>query len=624
MTKCAPKLQPLLSPDQIQQMHRAALEILETVGIKVEHPRLIQMLTAQNDVTIEDNWVRLQPDVVDRYVNEQRQRARLFSHPETSEIHCSAGGYASYTVDMETDEVRPITTNDLIQYTKLIHAMNDAGYPISGSCPGFPQDVPPPLRPLAQYKIGAEYSKFGGNADIPSIPIAEYIREMQQVMGRLLRSSQPSASFSLPLYIVSPLRLQGDSLERVLHFWDELSSISVSSMPMIGVSLPIFFPDAFVLAMAEVMGGYTILRLMGAANVSFSVNAHPFDMKYTTLTFASPEHNLCDLTQMEINRFYGISHPGSRSLRTMAKRPGIQAAAEKSASAVIGALAGSRSFSSGGVMALDELFSPEQLVIDCEIIAYVKRFIEGYEFSRLRLGIQDIREMSLCGNFLEHDSTLKHYRDTYWMPQLFEHTMLRQWFEIGEPDLRRHAQAIVHEMIQKYDYRLDEAKQRQLNKIYEHAKCKLKLHPKIPPHLTSSIEFPIANADTLHTQLPGKIIGEFTSPLNFAPEFPFMFNYLIETEAHISIFDTKGQEIQNIDFATEGVSIGKHQMFELKKGEYTVKEDFMVTATPDSVFLEGQLLESKMSFDWNFTASDNGIYDFYIAQRMLDTELIGG
>jgi len=473
MAKCVPKLQQFLSRDQIQQMHQAALEILETVGIKIEHPRLIQMLAGQDGVTIKDGWARLRPDVVDRYVNEQRQRARLFSHPETSEIHCAAGGYASYTVDMETDEVRPITTTDLIQYTKLIHAMNDAGYPISGSCPGFPQDVPPPMRPLVQYKIGAEYSKFGGSADIPSIPIAEYIREMQQVMGRLLRSSQPSASFSLPLYMVSPLRLQGDSLERILHFWDELSSISVSSMPMIGVSLPIFFPDAFVLAMAEVMGGYTILKLMGAANVSFSVNAHPFDMKYTTLTFASPEHNLCDLTQMEINRFYGTSNPGSRSLRTMAKRPGIQAAAEKAASAIIGALAGSRSFSSGGVMALDELFSPEQLVIDCEIIAYVKRFIEGYEFSGLQLSIEDIREMSIRGNFLEHESTLKHYRDTYWMPQLFEHTMLKQWFDMDEPDLRNRAKAIVHEMIQKHDFRLDESKRRQLNEIYEHAMLNL-------------------------------------------------------------------------------------------------------------------------------------------------------
>jgi trimethylamine--corrinoid protein Co-methyltransferase len=464
MEKCAPRLQQLLSQGQIQQMHDAALEILENVGIKIEHPRLIQMLTGQDGVTIDDGWARLQPDMVERYVNEQRQKARPFSHPETSEIHCSAGGYASYTVDMKTGEARPITTADLIQYTKLIHAMSESDYPISGSCPGFPQDVPPPLRPLAQYKIGAEYSKFGGVADIPSIPIAEYVREMQQVMGR--------TSFSLPLYMVSPLRLKGDSLERILHFWDELSSISVSSMPMIGVSLPIFFSDAFALAMAEVMGGYAILKLMGAADVRFSVNAHPFDMKYTTLTFASPEHNLCDLTQMEINRFYGISNPGSRSLRTMAKRPGIQSAAEKSASAIIGALAGSRSFSSGGVMALDELFSPEQLVIDCEIVAYVKRFIEGYD-SGLQMNIEDIREMSMRGNFLEHESTLNHYRDTYWIPKLFEHTMLRQWFEMDEPDLRSRIQAIVHEMIRKHDFQLDESKRRQLNEIYEHAKAKL-------------------------------------------------------------------------------------------------------------------------------------------------------
>jgi len=465
MTKCAPRLQQLLSEEQIQQMHQSALEILATIGIKIEHPRVIQMLSGQNGVTIENGWARLRADVVDQYVNEQRQHAHPFSYPETSAIHCSAGAYASYTVDMETDEVRPITTADLIQYTKLIHAMSEAGYPVSGSCPGFPQDMPPQLRPLAQYKIGAEYSKFGGTADIPSIPIAEYVREMEQVMGH--------TSFSLPLYIVSPLRLQGDSLERILHFWDELSSISVSSMPMIGVSLPIFFPDAFALAMAEVMGGYTIMKLMGGENVRFSVNAHPFDMKYTTLTFASPEHNLCDLTQMEINRFYGISNPGSRSLRTMAKRPGIQAAAEKSASAVIGALAGSRSFSSGGVMALDELFSPEQLVIDCEIVAYAKRFIEGYQFSGLQMSIEDIREMSIRGHFLEHESTLTRYRDTYWIPQLFEHTMLRQWFEMDEPDLRQRIQAIVHEMIQKHDFHLAESKRRELNEIYEHARLNL-------------------------------------------------------------------------------------------------------------------------------------------------------
>jgi len=139
--------------------------------------------------------------------------------------------------------------------------------------------------------------------------------------------------------------------------------------------------------------------------------------------------------------------------------------------------------------------------------------------------------------------------------------------------------------------------------------------------LFASVGFHVAIADTLHTQIPGETIGEFTSPLNMSKEFLFAFNYLIKTEARISILDATGKEIQTINFSTEGVSIGEHKMFELKKGEYTVKEDFTVTATPDSVFLEGQLLESKMNFEWKFTASDNGTYDFSITADAWDLKL---
>jgi hypothetical protein len=139
--------------------------------------------------------------------------------------------------------------------------------------------------------------------------------------------------------------------------------------------------------------------------------------------------------------------------------------------------------------------------------------------------------------------------------------------------------------------------------------------------LFASVEFHVAIADTLHTQIPGETIGEFTSPLNLPQESPFKFNYLIKTEAHISILDAEGQNVQTIDLSAEGVSIGEHKTFELKKGEYTIKEDFTVTGTPDSLFLQGQLLESKMRFDWKFTASDNGTYDFSITADAWDLKL---
>jgi hypothetical protein len=119
-------------------------------------------------------------------------------------------------------------------------------------------------------------------------------------------------------------------------------------------------------------------------------------------------------------------------------------------------------------------------------------------------------------------------------------------------------------------------------------------------------------AETVHTKIPGGIVGEFTSPLNLLEGMPIQFNYLLKTEAQISILDLNQQEVETLDLSVEGVSIGEHKMFELQQGEYTVTEDFTVTAEPDSILLQGQRLEIKATFDWKFVAEVDGRHDFFI------------
>jgi trimethylamine:corrinoid methyltransferase-like protein len=89
----------------------------------------------------------------------------------------------------------------------------------------------------------------------------------------------------------------------------------------------------------------------------------------------------------------------------MAKRPGVQAAAEKGASAVVGALAGSSSFMGAGTLSLDEVFSPEQLAIDREIADYALRVAQGFEFDADKLSVEIIAACAEDGAFLAHDST---------------------------------------------------------------------------------------------------------------------------------------------------------------------------------------------------------------------------
>jgi trimethylamine:corrinoid methyltransferase-like protein len=150
--------------------------------------------------------------------------------------------------------------------------------------------------------------------------------------------------------------------------------------------------------------------------------------------------------------FYGMHGVGTRSIRSMAKRPGIQGAAEKAASAVVGALAGSRSFFGAGTLSVDEVWSDEQLVIDREIADYALRVAQGFEFDAEALAVEIIEECVASGEFLAHPSTVRSHRSTYWQPSLLEHTSLHRWQQSGEPSVEAAAHHMVNEKLARFDF----------------------------------------------------------------------------------------------------------------------------------------------------------------------------
>jgi trimethylamine:corrinoid methyltransferase-like protein len=431
------------------------------VGLQVVDEHLIRHLTDYDGVRLQNSRVCLEPWLVEKHIADYRAtRPAQEKKAPDSHIHLSAGCCAHHIVDLQTDEVRPITTADLIEATKLIDALHDEA--VSGHVPGFPQDVPAALQALVEYKIGSEVSHWGGSFVAPcSIKGLEYIYEMHQVMAQ---------SFGLPLYVVSPLRVVGDSLQAILHFLDRVDHLNASSMPIMGANAPVHFVGAFVQAMAESIGGFVVLRLLApGVPVSFGIMAFCLDMRYGSITYGSPEQNLCDLIGLSIRAYYGMAGGSTRSIRTMAKRPGVQAAAEKGASAMVGALAGSRSFMGGGMLSVDEVFSPEQLIIDREIADYAGRVAQGFEFDQEKLSLEIIRECVDTADFLSHPSTLESFKSTYWMPRLFEHPMLEAWRQSGERDVREKARQMVSEKLRRYDFELGREKKETLNSIYQRA-----------------------------------------------------------------------------------------------------------------------------------------------------------
>jgi trimethylamine---corrinoid protein Co-methyltransferase len=458
LDRVVPTKQPLLSEAQRQAIHDGALALLDTVGLRVEADDWRQALAGQPGVSVDGQWVRFRPALIESLL--QRPDPAPWQPAAGDRIHLNVGCCSSHLVDPDSDEVRPITWDDLVGSVRLIDAMH--GLDVGGHCPGFPQDVPPVMQAPAEYVIGALNGRGAPSFTAPCpIEAYEYLIRMDEVLG---------LQTGLPLYVISPMRLMGDSYEVVRRYIDRVKHFSVGSMPVMGATAPIHLPSAFMQSLAEGFGGMAAIKLLQPeAEVGWGFMAFPLDMKYGNIVYGSPEMSLCDMVRLEMAAFYGRSPGGTRSIRSMAKRPGVQAAMDRAGSAVAGALMGSRSFFGAGMLSVDEVFSPEQLVIDREIADYAGRFAQGISVAPEAFDISEVAKGALSGDFMGQQATLDHFRQAYWLPRLSERRMVNGWLAGGCDDIRDRAREEMRRLQATYDFSLPREQAQALRRLYREA-----------------------------------------------------------------------------------------------------------------------------------------------------------
>jgi trimethylamine--corrinoid protein Co-methyltransferase len=197
-----------------------------------------------------------------------------------------------------------------------------------------------------------------------------------------------------------------------------------------------------------------------------SVRAHPFDMKHAAFVFGSAEDQLGTILQAQINAVYGVPLV-AKSLLTTAHGLDEQAAAEKASHTLLAALVGARMFTNAGFLAVDNYVSPIQMVIDREIVEYVRHVVEGLPVDDEAMGLAVIEEvMRADGDFLSHPSTYANFRRSAWYPDLFEHRDYLGTDSNGGRMLTDRAREIARDLIGQGDYVLPESSRSILDNIY--------------------------------------------------------------------------------------------------------------------------------------------------------------
>ena len=459
-----------LSPDRAQRVHEMALRILQEVGLEVAHQEARDRIAAEG-LTVRGGRVYLPPPVVEEFLGRRRQglppEEVLLEEPATTEITLTVGVYAHHVHDLESDRIVPYTCEKLVEMTKLVDVLTERG--VYSPAPGYPLDVPGPLQPIAQYRIGALHSRHGLR---PVDPISArsfpYVWEMAEALGHPLRH--------LPVYVFSPLRLAGESLEAVMLYRDRLEGIHVSNMASVGGTAPILPLPALAMAVAEVIGGSIVLSLVTDLPVDFGIGLHAFDLRHGSMVFGSPEAYLFGQLNAEINAFYGRYRERGQAaagIHVRANFPGAQAAAEKASLMTAGALIGVRHFDGAGILAVDEVFSPEQLLVDSEIRDMVQRLITGLDMGEGEYDwVEEVRQ-GVGSSFIGLDSTLDHYREVYWHPHLFDRGFLARQGSDGRTKLAQRARDMVQECTSRHEYQLDAPRRREVERIWQRAVAEL-------------------------------------------------------------------------------------------------------------------------------------------------------
>ena len=108
-----------------------------------------------------------------------------------------------------------------------------------------------------------------------------------------------------------------------------------------------------------------------------------------------------------------------------------QAGMEHAICTLMAALDGANLIHDVGYLGQGLVGDPAMLVMCDEIIAYVKRFMRGFDMSRELMAIDVIQKVGAAGSYLAEEHTRKYFKQELWQPSLINRDDLEVWKQKG-------------------------------------------------------------------------------------------------------------------------------------------------------------------------------------------------
>ncbi|MBW2122003.1 MAG: trimethylamine methyltransferase family protein [Deltaproteobacteria bacterium] len=432
--QCVPNYR-LLTESQIQEIHLATLELLDTVGVRVLDGEAVELLRHAGCRVAEGGVVRIPNWLVEESIRSAPSRITIYNrdgedamHLEGNKVHFGLGTDLIKTYDLHTGELRPSRLEDVINAARTADYCEEIDFIASFA---LPQDVPTNMMYIACFKAMAENSVKPIFFTAAGYEDLSFIIEMAATVAggeERLREAPFLIHYSEP---TSPLCHSYGAVRKIFLCADNGIPINYTPGMLSGASGPVTLAGAITVANAEALSGIVLhqLRARGAPIISGFV-ATPMDMLSSTIVYGAPEFRLTHSAYADLYHYYRIPMWGTAGCSD-AHMLDEQAAMESAVSILMAALDGANLVHDVGYLGQGLIGSPAAIVMCSEIIGYVKRFIRGFDIGRDRIGMEVIRNVGPGGNFLSEEQTARLHREEHWRPKFLNRDDPETWARKG-------------------------------------------------------------------------------------------------------------------------------------------------------------------------------------------------
>jgi len=443
-----------LSEDQLKRIHHASLDILERTGVYLYDHEAIELMKSAGAKVVNGNRVHIPPSLVEwgistapKHITIYDQHKRRVMPLQRNNVFFGPGSDCLWYQDHHLGERRRGTI-DFIEKGALIgDSLKNIDF-LMGMC--IASDVKD-QRVADRYQMRAMLLNSSKPIIFvsPDLDGCRDVVEMAEAVAGSEEELQRNPFCICYTNIVHPLRHNQESLQRLLYMAEKGLPSIYCMVVTGGATGPVTAAGSFALANAGELVGVLLAQLKreGAPVIVSGGYAYLFGMRSTD-GGSGIIRPYFEGARPEMAHYYDLPAFGLGG-RTRSHAIDTQAGAQAALTLLIEALSGANIVHDVGYMSEGDCYSLQMLVMCDELIDFVKQFMGGVKVDEETLALDVIDEVGAHGHYLDHEHTMKHFRNEQY-PNLLDTSKYEKWLAAGSKTMEARASEEVDRILREH------------------------------------------------------------------------------------------------------------------------------------------------------------------------------